>query len=236
MTRSVLLNHAAHHDLRIVTARGAAWGDDVMSSVVFPVEFRSVQAHYPIVFQKTTDGTSFQPVALFGFEEGQNLFLGAQGWDADYLPIAIERHPFLIGRTGDELLVNIDIDSPRISKIEGEPVFLPHGGPSEYLERINSLLLAIHEGVQGLPAFVNALLAHNLLESFVLDVELVDGSEHRLAGLYIIDEDKLAALDGAALQQLHAAGHLMSIYMVLASASHLRDLIERRNQLVVRIA
>jgi SapC len=236
MTRSVLLNHAAHHDLRIITSRGAAWGDDVMSSLVFPDEFRSVQAHYPIVFQKTTDGTGFQPVALFGLEDGQNLFLGADGWDAPYVPIAIERQPFLIGRSDDELLVHVDLDSPRVSRTEGEPVFLAHGGTTDFLERINSLLLAIHEGVQGLPAFIDALLAHDLLESFVLDVELDDGSEHRLAGLYTIDEDRLGALGGAALESLHAAGHLLSIYMVLASASHFRDLIERRNRRIPRIA
>jgi len=236
MTHSVLLNNAAHNDLRIITTRGAAWGDDVMSTVVFPAEFRSLQAHYPIVFQKTADGTSFQPIALFGFQDGQNLFLGPQGWDAHYVPIAIERQPFLIGRSGDELLVHVDLDSPRVSANEGEPVFLPHGGPTEYLERVNSLLLAIHEGVQGTPAFIDALLEHDLLESFVLDVELADGSQSRLAGLYTIDEDRLGALGGAALERLNRAGHLLSIYMVLASASNFRDLIERQNRRMAGIA
>ena len=58
------------------------YGDAVMSAVTFPAEFRSLQAHYPIVFRKSQDGTTFEPVALFGFEEGQNLFLGPHGWDA----------------------------------------------------------------------------------------------------------------------------------------------------------
>lgn len=228
MTHPVLLNNVDHADLRIVTTRGAAWGDAEMSAVVFPAEFRSVQAHYPIVFQKTATG--FQPLALFGFEQGQNLFLGAGGWDAHYLPMAVERLPFLIGRSGDELVVHVDLDHPRISRSEGEPVFLPHGGNTEFIERINSLLLAIHEGVQATPAFVEALLAHRLLESFVLDVERADGSQSRLAGLYTIDEERLAALDAAALEQLHRAGHLMPIYMAVASMSNLRDLIERQNR------
>ena len=102
MTRSVLLDNVTHRDLRIVTARGAAWGDDVMSAVVVPSEFRNLQAHYPVVFQKTADAAGFQPVAVFGFEPGQNLFLGPEGWDAPYVPMAIERQPFLIGRDGDE--------------------------------------------------------------------------------------------------------------------------------------
>lgn len=231
MTSSVLLDNVSHKELRIITARGAVWGDDVMSAVVFPAEFRNLQACYPIVFQKTAEAPGFQPVALFGFQQGENLFLGPRGWEASYLPLAIERQPFLIGVHGDEgLSVHVDMASPRISTSEGEPVFLPHGGSTDYLERVNSVLLAIHEGMQDLPAFVNSLLEHGLLESFVLDTELPDGSTSRLAGLYTIDEERLATLPGAALEQLQGTGRLLPIYMALASMSRFRDLIERRNR------
>ena len=229
MTHSVLLNNIAHKDLRIITTRGAKWGDAVMSTVVFPAEFRSLQAHYPIVFQKTADGTGFQPIALFGFEEGQNLFLDSRGWDAHYIPIAMERQPFMIGISGEELLVHVDLDSPRVSTTEGEPVFLSLGGSTEFLDRMNSQLLAIHEGMQGIAGFVQALLAHHLLESFVLDVAMTDGAQRRLAGFYTLDEERLSALDGVALEQLSRAGHLQAAYMVLASLSNFRDLIERQN-------
>lgn len=227
MTRSVLLNNVTHRDLRVVTARGAAWGDDVMCAVVVPAEFRNLQAHYPVVFQKTGDATGFQPVAVLGFEPGQNLFLGPDGWDASYVPMAIERQPFLIGRDGDELLVHVDMDSPRIGGDDGEPVFLPMGGTSELLERVNSLLLALHEGLLATPAFVRALLDHDLLESFVLDAVGPDGVPSRLAGMYTINEERLARLPGDAVQALHAAGHLLPIYMAVASMGRFRDLIER---------
>jgi hypothetical protein len=237
MPRHVLLNNLDHRDLRVRTDRGAAQGDAVMSAVTFPAEFRSVQAHYPIVFQKSADGLSFQPLALFGFEPGENLFLGPDGWAVNYLPMAIEREPFLIGRDGDALVMHVDLDSPRIARgaddpgsAGAEPLFRPHGGTTDFLDRMNSLLLALHDGLQATPAFVAALLAHRLLESFVFDVELDDGSTHRLAGFYTIDEDRLATLDGAALEALNRAGHLAPIYMVVASASRLRDLVARRNQ------
>ncbi len=234
MTQAAVLNNVAHRDLRIVTTRGAAWGDDLMSTVVFPSEFRDLQAHYPIVFQKTGDGTGFQPIALLGLQDGQNLFLGPQGWDAHVLPMAIERLPFMIGRDGGELMVHVDLAHPRVlqgpQSSAGEPVFLPHGGNTEFLERITSLLSAIDEGVHATPAFVQALLQHELLESFVLDIELIDGSACRLAGLYTVNEERLATLDGNALDALHRAGHLQPIYMALASMSHLRDLIERLNR------
>jgi hypothetical protein len=102
MANTVLLNNVDHQQVRVITRRAADYGDGVMYAVTFPSEFRSVQAHYPIVFRKTSDGSAFQPIALFGFQEGQNLFLDAQGWDASYIPLAIERQPFLIGAAQPE--------------------------------------------------------------------------------------------------------------------------------------
>lgn len=234
MTRSVLLNNVQHAGLRVATRRGAAYGDNVSSAVAFPAEFRNLQAHYPIVFQKSADATGFQPVALLGLQEGHNLFLDeATGrWDAPCVPMAIERLPFLIGADGDQLLVHVDLDSPRVAKDgeAGEALFLPHGGNTAFLERTTSLLLAIHEGLQATPAFVDALLRHELLESFVLDVTLDDGSQSRLAGYYTIAEERLAALGGAALAQLNEAGHLTPVFMALASMSRWRDLIERQQR------
>ncbi|MED5621104.1 SapC family protein [Ideonella sp. BN130291] len=229
MPRHAVLNNVDHKDLRVIRAHGERFGDDVMAAVTFPAEFRSVQSHYPIVFQKSQDGTTFQPLALFGLREGENLFLRGGGWDAAYVPLAIERQPFLVGFDGAEPVVHVDLDSPRVSRSEGEPVFLPFGGISDYLEQVNSMLLALHQGLQSTPAFVAALLAHDLLEPFSFDIERPDGTQ-RLAGFYTVHEERLQKLDGTALAQLHQAGHLLPIYMVLASTSHLRDLADRACQ------
>lgn len=227
MTRTVLLNNVDHAALRVITQRGAAWGDDVMLAVTFPAEFRSLQAHYPIVLRKTADGLGFEPVALLGLQPGQNLFLREPEWDAPVVPLAIERLPFFIGRDGDELLVHVDLDSPRLSTTEGEPVFLPHGGSTEFLQRMTSVLLAIHEGLQGTPAFVAAMLQHELLEPLALDVALSDGTRLPLNGYYTVHEERLRALNGDVLQQLSRAGHLQAAYMALASLSQLRPLVDR---------
>ena len=230
MSQHVLLNNVDHKELRIITTRGAAYGDNVMLAITFPAEFRDLQAHYPIVFRKAADGVSFEPVALFGFQDGENLFLDGEKWDASYVPLAIERQPFLIGVTSGEPMVHVDVASPRVSRTEGQEVFLTHGGNSEYLEQLNSVLGAIYQGLQATPAFINALLEHSLLESFVFDIELDDGSQNRLAGLYTINEEKLAALGAEALGRLHQGGYLHAIYMSLASLSRFRDLIDRKNR------
>jgi hypothetical protein len=238
MPNHALLNNVEHKQLRIVTARGAAWGDALMSALTFPAEFRELQAHYPIVFAKNADGTSFDPIALFGFQQGENLFLGAgkNGWDAPYIPLTVERQPFLIGRPADgaedQLLIHVDLDSPRLSTLEGEPLFLSYGGSTEYLERVSRVLRSIHDGLETSKSFIEALLHLELLESFVLDIELDDGSQNRLAGFYTINEERLASLKADQLARLHEAGYLQAIYMAVASLSQFRGLIERKNRAV----
>ncbi len=229
MTKPVLLNNVDHHTLRVITKRGSRYGDSVMFAMTFPAEFRDLQPHYPIVFRKSEDGVTFEPIALFGFQEGENLFVGPEQWDAAYVPLAVQRQPFLIGVGNGELMVHVDIDSPRVSQTEGEAVFRDHGGTTEFLETMNSTLMTIHQGLLDTPPFLDALREFNLLESFVLDVELDDGSQGRLAGFYTINEERLAALGADALGQLHQAGHLQAIYMAVASLSQFRALIERKN-------
>ena len=240
MANHVLLNNVEHKDLRIITTRSAEFGDRVMSALTFPDEFRSVQAHYPIFFGKSSDTGGFQPLAMFGFEKDENLFLTGDGWDATYVPLSIERQPFLIGfqqRTdvggvSRQMVIHVDMDHPRISQEEGERVFLEHGGYTDYLNRMNDALFTIHEGYERNKGFVQALLDHDLLESFTLDVELNDGSKHRLAGFYTINEEKLGELDADVLAKLSNGGFLLPIYMVVASMSNIRELIRRRNALV----
>jgi hypothetical protein len=237
MAKPVPLDNVTHKALRVITTRSAAYGDNVNYALIFPGEFRNIQAAYPIVFHKRSDNGQFQPIALLGFEPGENLFLGDAGWDAGYIPLSIERLPFLIGTQGrssgdgePELTIHVDMDSPRVSLAEGEPVFREYGGTTEYLDRMSSLLTELHLGLKETAGFIDALLERDLLESFVLDVELKDGSQHRLGGFYTINEERLRALDAVALGALHARGHLEPTYMVLASLVHLRDLIDRRNR------
>ena len=222
-----LLNNISHKDLRVIRQRGAQWGDDVMSCPVTPDEFRSLQAHYPIVFQQDGQG-GFLPVVLFGLQDGQNLFLSGQGWDAEYIPLAMQRMPFSIGVAEDELRMLVDMASPRIARgAEGEAVFLPQGGNTEFLERANAILRALHEGNQAMPEFIQALVSNNLLESFVLDVERPDGSHGQMVGYYMIHEERLAALAADTVGLLHQADYLQPIYMAIASLSNITPLIRR---------
>lgn len=222
-----LLNNIQHKDLRVITQRGARWGDDFMSAPATADEFRKLQAHYPIVFQP--DGKrGFVPTVLFGLQQGQNLFLTEEGWDADYLPLSVQRLPFSIGIADDELRMMVDMGSRRISHgAEGEAVFLPHGGTTDFTENANAVLRTLHEGLQATTEFVQTLMSHDLLEPFTLDVERPDGTRGQLVGYYILDEERLAALDAGTVALLHQADYLQPIYMAIASLSNFTPLIRR---------
>jgi hypothetical protein len=86
--------------------------------------------------------------------------------------------------------------------------------------------------LQSNAGFVAALLDYDLIEPFTLDIELNNGSQNQLLGFSTINEEKLAALDGAALAHLHQHGYLMAAHQMGASLVQLRELIERKNQRV----
>jgi hypothetical protein len=228
-----ILTVEAHRALRIETGRSADLGDAVMCSIVMPDEFRQVQDDYPILFRLDAERDNFTALAMFGFQNGENLFLDNGRWDAEYLPLAIDIQPFLIGGSpaeDAEKQVHVDMASPRIGKGEGMRVFDEDGLPTPYLESIAEKLGALDAGFRGAGDFFAALRRHTLLEPLTLEITLDDGSTNRLVGFHVIDEARLRQLDGAVLGELHEAGHLMPIFMALASLGKMRDLIARKNR------
>ncbi|MGI9248928.1 MAG: SapC family protein [Woeseiaceae bacterium] len=232
----VLLNNVEHQNVKVITERSARYGDDVNFALTFPLEFRNIQACYPIFFRKDANTGQFLPIALFGFEPRENLYLDDDGWDAHYIPLMIRRHPFLIGfqqvsGEGDtkQAVVSIDMNSPRVNESEGESLFLEHGGISDYLSSMTEMLETIQLADEMNAGFVDALLQLDLIEAVTMQVELKDRSKHELLGYYTIDELKLQQLDSDTLGNLHSKHYLDSIYMILASLSCVRTLIEKRN-------
>ncbi|QNQ08740.1 SapC family protein [Sphingomonas alpina] len=232
MSGHALLTVEDHRDLRVRTERSAQLGDAVMCSIAVPSEFRRVQDEYPILFRLNAERDRFTALAMFGFETGENLFLDDSKWDARYLPLAIDIQPFLIGgspsQSGDKQ-VHIDLASPRIGA-DGVRLFDEDGRPTPYLESVTDKLGALDAGYQASGDFFAALSRHELLEPLTLEITLDDGSINRLVGFHVIDEERLQALDAAALGELQAEDHLMPIFMALASLSNLTELIARKNR------
>lgn len=233
MSDHQLLNVAAHRDLRVRRDRSAELGDAVMTALVVPDEFRQVQASYPILFRQNRERDGFVALALFGFDAGENLFLEGDRWDASYLPLSIDIQPFLIGgAAGADATPKavVDMASPRLTTGDGVRVFDREGRPSPYLDVILERLGALDAGYRGSAAFFDALDRYQLLEPFTLEVTLDSGATNRLVGFHAIAEERLAELDAATLGKLNADGHLLPIYMAVASLANLPALIARKNR------
>ena len=238
MTKHVLLDNVTHKDLKIITQRGAKYGDNIPSVLTFPSEFKDIQTHYHICFSQDPSTEKFHAIALMGFEDNENLFLDGDVWDASYIPLMIQRQPFLVGLPqsrqsngeSSQLMVHLDMHNPRVSTTQGQSVFLQHGGNSDYLQSISSILEALYAGQEESRVFFDILLNYELMEPFTLEIKLDDGSNNKLTGFYTINEDKLSALPSEILSKLMVNGWLGSIYMVIASTANFRALIERKNR------
>jgi hypothetical protein len=235
MSQYEVLSKDKHRQLRIKTGYGPALGDAAMYVMTYPMEFRDIQSCYPILFTKDPNTGGFFAAAVFGFEADQNLFLQDGGWDASYIPAAVQRQPFLIATRGEDddkaPVVSLDLDNPRVSQDEGEALFDNDGGATDFLDQKIALLDKLHRGLQHGKGFIDTLLQHELLEQIALDITFNDGSTTSVQGFYTIAEERLYQLRGDVLESLNQAGYLQPVFMAVASLSRVRDIIERRNRL-----
>ncbi|MES2442649.1 MAG: SapC family protein [Pseudomonadota bacterium] len=237
MTNTVLLNNVDHHDLRVITRHAPELGDSVNQLLVFPTEFESIQREYPIFLRRKQDG-EYQPVALLGLDRDENLFLDETGWQARYIPAIRQRGPFSIevqeqlvdGEPHAEPMIRVDLDDPRVSRSEGVPLFLPHGGNAPYLGHIAGVLRTIFVGNKLIAPMFAAFHEFGLIREAEVEIRLDDATLYRLPGYHTIAEDRLAALDGAALEALHRTGFLRAAFLAAASLANVNRLIELKNR------
>jgi hypothetical protein len=233
MTNKVLLNNVEHHDLRVVVRHGPEFGDNINQALIFPTEFEVVQREYPILFRKDEDG-EFQAVVLLGLDRDENLFLENGGWQARYVPAVQRRGPFSIAlndhaaQTGP--MIHVDLEHPRISRSEGEILFLPHGGNAPYLEHVTEVLRIIYLGIEASRPMFAAFEEAGLIEPVEIEIKLNDAKQYSLPQYYTIAEEKLAALDGSALERLHRQGFLRLAFQAAASLGNISRLIELKNR------
>lgn len=230
MARHVMLNNVAHKELRVITRPAAEFGDNVPTVLTFPTEYGDIQREYPIFFRKDAATDEFISVALLGFEKNENLFLDAHGWNAAYIPAVVARGPFLIGFQQQEPVIHLNLEDPRISTSEGEPIFLPQGGNSRYLERVVTILDGIHRGMEVGKEMFAAFNSLQLIEPVKVEIKFNAEEQFDLMGFYTISEERLAALDGAALEKLNKAGFLQGAFLILASLNNVKKLIDMKHR------
>ena len=229
MSKVQSLNKETHKHLKVIEKYGYDYEASYMSSITFPSEIRQVQAYYPVFFQKDPSSGRFIPVALYGFEQGENLFQTNDGWLTPYVPISVQRSPFSISRSDNNLYVSIDVEHKKVSKDEGVSLFTEAGIYSPYLKKVTSMLEALHHGMEENEDFINLLMKFNLIESLTLDIVLDNGTKNQLIGFFTINEESLSGLSDENYCELRHSGYLETIYMMIASQSQIARLLALKN-------
>ena len=233
MSKHEILNNVDHKTLRVDTRPQVFSGNQLMCVLAIPSEFRDLQGEYPIFLHRDENSGRLLPMVMLGLEKGENLYLGENGWNASYLPLMVARGPFLIGfqQSGDEKskVISIDVEDSRVNDSKGEPLFQPFGGNSDYTDHVAQVLQRIDQGQAEIQRLGEALDRYELVEPFSLDIKLDSGVQHKMEGFYTIHEERLASLDGDTLSELSRSGILQAAYMMIASLSNIRVLVNFKN-------
>jgi hypothetical protein len=141
-------------------------------------------------------------VALLGLDRDENLFLDDEATEADGTPATCRpsssadrsRSPCASG--GDEPMIHVDLDDARVVAAKGEgagePVFLPAGGNSPYLQHVARLLGVIYDGLEISKAMFAAFEAANLIEPVDVEIKLDEHTQYDLPDLYTISQARFA--------------------------------------------
>jgi hypothetical protein len=120
----------------------------------------------------------------------------------------------------------IDLEDPRVSESEGEPLFKPHGGNAPALEEANFALHTIQDGI-GVSRIMFSIFSElALLQPVNLNVEFGDGLTYNIPHMYTVGADALRELSAEGLSRLHKSGFLAHAIFVRSSLPNMRRLIE----------
>lgn len=196
-------------------------------------EFVLAQRHYPIVFSV---GPNPVPLALFGLNEGVNVFTDDQGIPTNnlYIPAYVRRYPFMLARLrddSDELSLCFDNSAGNIGEFEdGVPLF-EGSEPAEAIKNTLAFCEQFEQAGMRTSMFMEELQQNKLLIDGEVTIE-ADGSDQPFVyrGFQIISEEKLKELRGDVLRKMVQNGLLPLIHAHLFSLALIRDVFAMQMQ------
>ncbi len=219
-----LLTAAQHADLRLRPG-GYGFARDANAIPLTLIEFGAAMRHYPVVFAA---GDNY-PVAILGLDR-RNGFVGGEAWAPRLLcarlcaslsvrlrrPVAGQLRPG--DRPGDAATL--------AGGDEGAALF-SDGKPTDMVDNIMAFCRDFHGAHIQTDAFVEALLAQDLLVDQHADARLDPGQALMLRGFRIVDRAKFDALPDALVLEWHRKGWLALIHFHFLSLDRFADLLAR---------
>ncbi|MEP9360977.1 SapC family protein [Sphingomonas sp. KR3-1] len=222
------LNAAQHGDLRIVEG-DLAFAADTNALPIVLGEFAAAMRHYPIVFA----GDDGFPVAILGLGQG-NRFVEQGRWgEGIYLPAYLRRYPFgFIDAGARGFALALDTGSERVVRGDEAGVALFEGNqPTEFTLGAMAFCNEFQAAHGQTRAFVEALLANDLLVIQEAEARLASGQPMRLGGFRVVDREAFGKLSDALVLEWHRLGWLALIHFHFASLDRFQDLLVRESAL-----
>lgn len=232
--RPVALNRAAHLGLKLDSKPGDfSFAAKTNSVLLAATEIAEAAKDYPILFVGQAGGP-FSLAAMVGLRDSENLFVDADGaWTAGaYLPAFARRYPFVLAETdnvGEDLTVCIDEAYAALNDERGEALFDADGKESPLLQNAVEFLKLFHAEMQTTRLFVQKLVDYDLLVQKSIQIQHQD-RQAVLDGLFVVDQERLQALDDAQALDLFRSGALYWIHAHLLSLKNVERLALRLAQ------
>lgn len=194
-------------------------------------EFPAAARYYPIVFSA---GDNPVPLALFGLNEGVNVFIDEEGRITEniYVPAYVRRYPFLLARitpNSDQLTLMVDPSSDLVGPSEEGRELFTDGQPSETTQGLLTFCQQFEEGGAKTQAFIEELKKHNLLQEGEVSIQQ-EGYEQPFIyrGFQMIDQAKLRDLRGDVLRGWNQSGLLPLLFAQILSMDLIREVFGRQ--------
>ena len=233
MFRAIIPITAERHlNIKVKQIDSFAFAKNVNIASLMVHEFSRAASIYPIVFIEDKQNDIFRPVVLFGFEEGENLFVDDDNkWQSSYIPAIIRRYPFALAKTDENgrFSVCIDEESEFVNKEDGQKLFDDDGKPAEIMERVKKYLAELQQMDLFTEEFCKFLSNKNMFTPLNMKVKI--GNEIKnISGAYIVNEERLNALSNEAFLEMRTNKYIPVIYSHLSSLSQIERLMSLKDK------
>ena len=223
------LNTEEHKDLRLKIDNNFSIFSNTNALPIAGVEFIEASREHAIAFINYQE-EGIIPVYILGLRDNENLLLDDENnWKYRYVPAFVRRYPYIMVEPDKDgkSVVCIDADYEGINDPKGELIFTQKDGetkPAPQLEAAMEMLHDFNAQLARTREFTKRLEEFDLLKEIAPQINLADGREFSIGGIYTIDEEKLLKLEDEKALTLYRSGEMAWIYNHLASISNLLQL------------
>lgn len=228
--KPVFINSVAHKSLKVAPVTNFGFAKGLNSVLTLGQEFLEAAKFFPVVFTKTADGEII-PISILGLRNDENLFVDGKGnWkDGAYVPAFLRRYPFIlannVGQDGS-FAVCVDSDYEGYgAKKNGMALFDEKGEQTAEFKKVVDFLRNYQTQFEVTKNLVRLLTEYNLFKDFSANITLPAGEKLGFAGLMMVDEEKIFALEDEQILNLVRIGYMPWIYAHLYSLSNFRSLM-----------